>query len=166
MSSESREDSGTTLLGRDGAGRKRRHGGRDHQGRGNDGGDGNDIEAADMEDLMDDILSPQRSSRSSSQATNGDLLSSTPLPSSKNGWEDVRRSSARNRGEQGIPSSVLRGSTRDKGGERASEEGDEEEMGGVVVGRARRRRSSGVSGRRGSGTGNDNRRGSGGIIDR
>lgn len=170
MSSRSREDSDSALLGGGarqggGTGRKRqRHAGENSPGK-DDGGGENDIESADMEELMDDILSPQPASPSSSPATSERLLGINASPPTlvESGVEDVTRSSAKSYGEQRVSSS-LRGSTSGRGGVRAIEERGGEEMGEVVVGKPRRR-SSRASGRRGSGKGDDSRRGSG-IINR
>ena len=113
---------------------------------------------------MDDILSPQPASPSSSPATSERLLGiSASPPALESGVEDVTRSSAKSYGEQRVSSS-LRGNTSGRGGVRAIEEREGEEMGEVVVGKARRT-SSRASGRRGSGKGDDSRRGSG-IINR
>jgi len=121
MSSQPRGDSDAALLG---------------EGSPQSGG-GKDIEAADMEDFMNDILSPENASSSSSPRT-------TPLPSNEGVGDDTRRPSSRDREEQ--RSSVLsrkRGSVDKDGSNRTTEEATEEAITGTVVGKARRKRSSG-----------------------
>ena len=119
MSSRSREDSDAALLGEG----SRRAGG------------GNDIEEAEMEEFMDDILSPKEASPSSSPR-------SIHLSSDESGGEDARRSSTRNREDQRNSSLLRRKSSVSRGGGLATEEVAGEEISGTVVGKARRRRSS------------------------
>ncbi len=121
MSSRSREDNDAAILGKG----SRRSGG------------GKDIEEADMEEFMNDILSPGKVSSSSSPRA-------TPLPSDEGVEGGARRPSVRDRQER-RSSSLLRNniSVSRGGGDSATEVMAEEEYSGTVVGKARRKRSSG-----------------------
>lgn len=163
-----REDS-ACLLGDDNS--LPRGAGRGHAGRtreeqhGGGGADSKDIETAEMEELMDNILSPRSCSRASTSgsSSNGGI---EPHNDEGAGDDDNRRSSVKKPGE--VSSSLRQGGSNR--GRRNSAKDVDEELGGTVIGKARRRKSS-AGGERGKlgrtdDDGDDEGKTSGGIMDR
>ncbi|CAN0073866.1 unnamed protein product [Ectocarpus sp. 6 AP-2014] len=131
---------------------------------GGGGADSKDIETAEMEELMDDILSP-RSCSLASTADGSSNGGTEPHNEGSTGDDDSRRRSAKKRGEES-PSLRQGGGNS---GRRNSAKDVDEELGGTVVAKARRRKSS-TGGERGKlgriDDGDDEGKASGGIIDR
>lgn len=144
--------------------------GRGHAGRtseeedGGGGADSKDIETAEMEELMDDILYPRSCSLASTAggSSNGGTESHNEESA---GDDDTRGSSVKKRGEE---SSSLRQGEGISGRRNSAKDADEE-LGRTVIGKARRRKSS-AGGERGklvrTDDGGDEGKASGGIVDR